>query len=296
MDFPTTTGAFQMTFGGGDSDAFVTKLDGSGSHLAYSTYLGGTLSDHGHDIAVTSAGEAHVTGFTNSTNFPTTSGAFDTTYNGAGPPWFYGDAFVTKLNSRASALVYSTYLGSTGDDLGLGIAVDRVGKVYVTGSTNSVLFPTTPGAFATTYSGAGPPYFYGDAFVTKLEVPVDEDECHKGEGDGDAKDGSGRSEHHHFHKRSSCEDPDDSENDDVQSDDDQGSHFQSTSFTSSTYTLTDTSQAITIVGTGLHNGLPVGFTMITVSYGDVAPGVFNLTFSDGYAFIGSVVDGSLDIQ
>jgi hypothetical protein len=83
----------------------------------------------------------------------------------------------------------------------------------------------------------------------------------------------------------------------VESDDNgSGQHFQSSSFTSSTYTINDTSQAITIVGTGLHNGLPVTFTMLAVNYGDVAPGVFNLTLSDGYSFIGTIVNGTIDIQ
>src|SRR5205807_1202123 len=83
-----------------------------------------------------------------------------------------------------SSLIYSTYLGGTGDDLGLGIAIDPSRKVYVAGSTNSAAnFPTTPGAFDTSYNGAGPPYFYGDAFVTKLAVPEGEEGCHRGHGD-----------------------------------------------------------------------------------------------------------------
>jgi hypothetical protein len=296
-DFPTTLGAFQTNFGGGASDAFVTKLNSSGSALVYSTFLGGEVDDHGHDITVDSAGQAHVTGFTNSTMFPTTSGAYDMTYNGAGPPWFYGDAFVTKLNSHGSALIYSTYLGGkSGDDLGLGIAVGRGGKAYVTGSTNSPDFPTTSGAYEMTYNGAGPPYFYGDAFVTKLDVPTGEAGCDKAEGDGEADDNEGRKNHFHFHKKSSCPDQTDTENDNVQADDDgSGPRFQSTSITSATYTIADTSQAVTMVGTGVHNGLPVNFTMVSVNYGDVASGVFQITLSDGYSFIGSIVTGGVDI-
>jgi hypothetical protein len=221
------------------------------------------------------------------------------TYNGAGhPPYFYGDAFVTKLNSSGSSLIYSTYLGGTDDDLGLGIAIDPARKVYLTGATNSRDFPTTSGAFDTSYNGAGPPFGYGDAFVAKLEVPAGAEGCHKGHGDGDSEEhSSGKNEHHHFHKKADCDDPEDNENDNVESDDNgSGQHFQSSSFTSSTYTINDTSQAITIVGTGLHNGLPVTFTMLAVNYGDVAPGVFNLTLNDGYTFIGTIVDGTIDIQ
>ena len=98
----------------------MTKLDASGAALVYSTYLGGSdVDDGGYGIAVDGAGNAYVTGHTASTDFPTTAGAFDTTYNGG------DDAFVTKLNPSGSALVYSTYLGGSGDDDGYG---DRRGR------------------------------------------------------------------------------------------------------------------------------------------------------------------------
>jgi uncharacterized protein YkwD len=170
-DFPVTPGAFQTAYGGGGlGDAFVTKLEEDGSALEYSTYLGGMLTESGDAIAVDPTGHAHVTGPTDSTDFPTSPGAFQSTLGGVGGPFFYGDAFVTKLNKAGTGLDYSTYLGSTLDDLGLGIAVDWSGKVYVTGTTISPMFPTTPGAFDTTYNGAGPPFGYGDAFVSKFDV------------------------------------------------------------------------------------------------------------------------------
>src|SRR5205814_8754446 len=143
-NFPTTAGAFQTTFGGGvfgAGDAFVTKLNPTGSALVYSTYLGGSSSDAGSGIAVDAAGNAYVTGGTGSTDFPTTIGAFQTTKGGG-----FRDAFVTKLNPTGSALVYSTYLGGSGDDYGYGIALDALGNAYVTGGTGSTDFPTTPGA------------------------------------------------------------------------------------------------------------------------------------------------------
>jgi uncharacterized repeat protein (TIGR01451 family) len=130
--------------------------------LAYSTYLGGGGFDQGVDIAVDTAGQAYVTGFTNSTGatpFPTTLGAFDTSFNGL------FDAFVTKLTADGSGLVYSTYLGGGGSDTGFGIAVDAAGHAYVTGSTSSTgatPFPTTAGAFDTSFNGVI------DAFVTKI--------------------------------------------------------------------------------------------------------------------------------
>jgi hypothetical protein len=155
-DFPTTAGALQTTLRG-LSDAFVTKLDSTGSALVYSTYLGGSSSDEqGDGIAVDASGNAYVTGFTLSSDFPTTPGALQTTLQG------FSDAFVTKLNSTGSALVYSTYLGGSDSDGGFGIAVDSLGNAYITGSTESFDFPTTAGALQTTFGGNG------DAFVSKL--------------------------------------------------------------------------------------------------------------------------------
>jgi beta-propeller repeat-containing protein len=161
-DFPTTPGAFQTAHAsGGSYNAFVTKLNPAGSApLVYSTYLGGSVNDAGHRIAVDAAGNAYVTGYTRSTDFPTTPGAFQTTFQGG-----FDDAFVTKLNSTGSAPpVYSTYLGGNDQDEGLGIAVDAAGNAYVTGTTRSTNFPTTPGAFQATPGGNG----NDDAFVTKL--------------------------------------------------------------------------------------------------------------------------------
>jgi hypothetical protein len=120
--------------------------------LIYSTYLGGSGYDYGFGIAVDSAGNAYVAGSTNSANFPTTPGAFQTTCCGA---------FVTKINPTGSALVYSTYLGGSGEDSGHSIVIDSAGNAYVTGTTGPG-FPVTSGAFQTAYGGNS------DAFVTKL--------------------------------------------------------------------------------------------------------------------------------
>src|SRR5882762_5108673 len=154
-DFPTTPGAFQ-TLAGGSDDVFVTKLNSDGSGLVYSTYLGGSGIDFGLAIAVNAAGNAHVTGYTDSFNFPTTFGAFQRTSGGG------NDAFVTKLNPAGSGLVYSTYLGGSREDYGRGIAVDESGNAYTAGSTDSINFPITPGAFQTLAGGSD------DVFVTKL--------------------------------------------------------------------------------------------------------------------------------
>src|SRR5262249_21682424 len=101
--------------------------------LGYSTYLGGAKDDFGRGVAVDGKGAAYVVGQTHSGNFPTTPGAFDTSFNGGG----YGDAFVAKLSTDGHALVYGTYLGGSGDDEGNGIAVDGTGSAYVTGLGDS---------------------------------------------------------------------------------------------------------------------------------------------------------------
>ncbi len=160
--FPTTVGAFQETHPGG-TDAFVTKVNPTGSALMYSTYLGGSgiFGDGGESIAVDSAGNAYVTGFTRSVDFPVTVGAFQVTKHGQPGE---ADAFVTKVNQMGAALVYSTYLGGTFADGGSGIAVDTAGNAYVTGSTVSSDFPTTPGTLQPAAGGAS------NAFVTKLSA------------------------------------------------------------------------------------------------------------------------------
>ena len=153
-NFPTAN-AFQPVLAG-QRDAFVTKLNPAGSALIYSTYLGGSGLDFGFGIAVDSSGNAYVTGSTNSTDFPTAN-AFQAMNIG-------NDAFVTKLNSAGSALLYSTFLGGSGSDGATGIAVDSSGNAYVTGSTSSTDFPTA-NAFQAAYGGD-----LSDAFVTKLNA------------------------------------------------------------------------------------------------------------------------------
>jgi len=153
-NFPTTVGAFDTTRSG--TDAFVTKLDATGSVLLYSTFLGGSGDDFGVGIAADSSGNAYVAGYTPSTNFPTTTGAFDTSYN------LGGDLFMTKVNPTGSALVYSTYVGGSSEELPTGLAVDSAGNAFIAGETLSANFPTTTGAFDTGFGGNA------DGFVTKI--------------------------------------------------------------------------------------------------------------------------------
>jgi hypothetical protein len=157
-NFPTANAFQGATAGMGD--IFVTKLNATGSALAYSTYLGGTEHDGGWGIAVDAAGNAYVTGTTISTNFPTVN-SFQSTTGSAG----LEDVFVTKFNAAGSALVYSTYLGGGDREIGFGITVDSAGNAYVTGSTSSKCFPTTTGAFDTILSLA---FGAEDGFISKI--------------------------------------------------------------------------------------------------------------------------------
>ncbi len=167
--FPTTAGALQTTFGGGARDGFVTKLNAAGNTILYSTYLGGSLEDRATDVEVGTNGNAYVSGFTVSANFPTTAGALQTAYAGG-----TRDAFLAQLNSAGTGLVYSTYLGGSGTDTANRLALDSTNNAYLGGTTAPLAttvtndFPTTAGAFQTTFGGGAGPTAPGDAFVTKI--------------------------------------------------------------------------------------------------------------------------------
>ncbi len=156
-NFPVTAGAFDTTHNGGQ-DAFVAKLSPEGAALLYSTYLGGANQDGAFDfgsrLAVDGGGNAFVSGVTFSNNFPTTAGAFDTTYNGN------GDAYVAALNAAGSGLLYATYVGGGGRDIAADVAVDSLGSAYIVGDTNSPDLPTV-----NPLQGPGGGF---DGFVTKL--------------------------------------------------------------------------------------------------------------------------------
>jgi len=170
-DFPTTAGAFQRTYGGGTQDAFVAAFNPAGSALLYSTYLGGNQADAGAGIAVDGVKNVYVTGQTGSANFPVSTNATQGTSGGA------NDAFVTEINAAGSQLLFSTYLGGSGneDSTASGasvspvgaIAVDSVGaNIYVAGNTASTNFPATTGVLQPTPGGGA-----FDAFVTKYQQP-----------------------------------------------------------------------------------------------------------------------------
>jgi hypothetical protein len=133
----------------------VAALDPTGATLLYSTYLGGSSEDVGVGIAVDSFGDAYVTGYTLSTDFPTSNPLQATNHGDY-------DAFVAALDPTGATLLYSTYLGGSGNDLGRGIAVDSVGDAYVTGDTLSTDFPTFNPLQPTNHGGY-------DAFVVALD-------------------------------------------------------------------------------------------------------------------------------
>jgi Bacterial Ig-like domain (group 3)/MBG domain (YGX type)/Chitobiase/beta-hexosaminidase C-terminal domain/Beta-propeller repeat len=163
-DFPVTDGAFQRTNNDGpleESTAFVAKLNAAGSALVYSTYVGGSgtamageptvFGDEANAIAIDRDGDAYVAGATYSADFPITSLAFQASnkgFSGVNPT-----AFVTEFNPTGSGLVFSTFLGGTGGDVGTGIVLDGAGEVFLTGSTGSADFPVTSDAFQTSGSG-----------------------------------------------------------------------------------------------------------------------------------------------
>jgi hypothetical protein len=167
-DFPVTPGAFQTGCAqNAGSMGYVSKLNGAGSALVYSTYLCGSANTNPLAVAVDSSGSAYVTGNSGSSDFPTTPGVFQPTCPSTTPVVPCASAFVSKLNPAGSALMYSTFLGGTTQEYGNGIAVDSSGNAYVIGTTTSIDFPTTPGSFQPKCSGG---CLYGDAFVTELNA------------------------------------------------------------------------------------------------------------------------------
>lgn len=158
-------GAFQSTYRGGDvgGDAFIAKFDSTGRTNIYFTYLGGKGDDAALALALDAAGNAYITGFTSSTNFPTTN-PLQTNLKGSPYPGIGAyplEAFVATLGTGGSNLIFSTYLGGSSDDEGIGIALDAAAAIYVTGFTTSTNFPTA-NTQRTNFNGGY------DAFVTKL--------------------------------------------------------------------------------------------------------------------------------
>lgn len=154
-DFPVTSGVVRPRYGGGQRDPFVARLNPQGTALVFATYLGGALEDRAYGLALDAAGNAYVTGWTESGSFPTTPGAYRTVLRGI-------DAFLLKLNPTGTELAYSTLLGGSGDDAGYAVALDAAGNAVLTGYTTSADFPVTSDAAQVSLKGLR------DAFVAVL--------------------------------------------------------------------------------------------------------------------------------
>ncbi|MGB9907077.1 MAG: InlB B-repeat-containing protein [Candidatus Saccharicenans sp.] len=155
-DFPVTEGAYDKTFSG-IADVFVSKLDTSLSYLLGSTFLGGVAEDRCRAMVVDANGNPYIAGWTRSAGYPITSFTYDASHNGG---W---DAFVTKLSVKLGAVLASTFIGGSADDLAYGLAMDGTGNVYVTGYTQSSAFPMTEGTYDKDISGT-------DVFVARFEA------------------------------------------------------------------------------------------------------------------------------
>lgn len=154
-NFPITPDAYDSSFNGGFGDVFISKLSGNLTQLLASTFLGGSTDDFANAIIIDSKGDIYITGYTESLDFPTTPGAYDTTFNNS-------EAFVAKLNGDLSQVLSSTYMGGSGDDYSASIAIDPKGDIFIAGATASSGFPTTPGAYSTSKG------VHVDAFISKF--------------------------------------------------------------------------------------------------------------------------------
>lgn len=189
-NFPTTAGSFQPN-NQGSSDAFIVKYNPVASDVIYASYLGGSGENTGTGVALDDSGNAYVTGYTTSTDFPTTAGAFDVSWNGG-----ISDGFVAKINATGTDKTYCTYIGGDGEDIVNRIAVSVTGNnsflAYVTGQTTSTNLPVEQAVRTSLFGGI-------DAFVTKLNVSgsaLEYSTYYGGSGDdtgtGIAVDGTGR--------------------------------------------------------------------------------------------------------
>jgi hypothetical protein len=161
-DFPVTSAAYQRAFSGGTIayDAFVSKLPPSGSPLVYSTFVGGAGNDMGCDLILRADGSAVVAGAVAGGGFPVTSGAFSTVFQGGN-----ADGILFRISPDGSALPYSTYLGSAGNDVARGITLLPDGRIAMVGDTNGTGFPVTSGADDTTFNGGN------DGFLSVFALP-----------------------------------------------------------------------------------------------------------------------------
>ena len=163
--FPTTLGTFDTSFNGSInySDVFVSKLDNDLTTLLASTFIGGQSGDSASSLAIDSSGNVFVTGETSSDDYPTSSGAYDASWNGG------SDVFISKFNSSLIILLSSTFIGGGDADYAHALKIDSSGNVFITGQTYSSNYPTTPGAYSTSHKG------WFDVFISKLDEDLSVD-------------------------------------------------------------------------------------------------------------------------
>jgi len=159
-NFPTTEGAYDRTYNGGYYDAYISKFNPGLTTLLASTFLDGNDYDYAESIAINSLGNIYVAGLTASSDFPTTEGAYDRTFNG------YYDAYISKFSTDLTTLLASTFFGGSGDDKAWSVSLNSLGNVYVAGETASSNFPTTEGAYDRTFNG------YYDAYISKFSTDL----------------------------------------------------------------------------------------------------------------------------
>ncbi len=165
-DYPVTDGAYDTRCNGG-GDAIISRLDSNFTSLLSSTFIGGSSSDYARALAIDSTGNVIIAGETKSTDYPVTEGAYDITHNGG--DYDYGpDVFISRLGGNLTSLLSSTFIGGSGDDSANALAIDSTGSVIIAGETTSPDYPTTEGAFDTTYNGES------DGFISKLDSDLSE--------------------------------------------------------------------------------------------------------------------------
>ncbi|MSR48362.1 MAG: hypothetical protein EXS13_15095 [Planctomycetes bacterium] len=169
LDLPTTPGAFDTAYNGDSpspepiGDCWVARFAADGTTLLWSTYLGGALNDHAQELAIAANGDVVVSGWTISTDFPTTPGCYDDSYNGGGGGLYLGgDVYATRIASSGAALVASTLIGGSDLEYAIGLALAADESVLVTGHVHSNDFPTTPGCWQPTTTD------HAEIFVSKL--------------------------------------------------------------------------------------------------------------------------------
>ncbi|HKN60766.1 MAG TPA: choice-of-anchor D domain-containing protein, partial [Candidatus Acidoferrales bacterium] len=171
-NFPVTAGAYQNTnesSGFLKANAFITKLNSTGTALVYSTYLGGSVSDGADGIGVDSNGNVYVTGSTSSLDFPVTAGSAIESQPPQKNNFGASNVFFSELDPNGANLLYSTYLGGNGADSPGGLALDANANAYITGSTTSTNFPISPNALQNVNNAAGPVGTGSNVFVSRID-------------------------------------------------------------------------------------------------------------------------------